>query len=156
MSVPCDQAKLEQIRAAVIDLLGALPSPPSRMRLRAGDIDLDLGWEAPAGAPAATLSPVRIAEAVVVEAQAALAGAPEPALVSPSVGVFYHASSPGTEPFLTVGAAVEIGQQIGIVEAMKLMIPIYAERAGIVTAVLAADGSPVEYAQPLFSLAEWE
>ncbi|MCK9897120.1 acetyl-CoA carboxylase biotin carboxyl carrier protein subunit [Frankia sp. AgB32] len=72
---------------------------------------------------------------------------------SPSVGVFYRASEPGKPPFVTEGDVVRAGQQVGIVEAMKLMIPIEAERAGRVVRILAEDTAPIEHDQPLFLLA---
>jgi acetyl-CoA carboxylase biotin carboxyl carrier protein len=68
------------------------------------------------------------------------------------VGVFYHAREPGAEPFVTVGSVVAAGQQVGIVEAMKLMIPVEASRGGRVTAILKANGEPVEYDEPLFAV----
>ncbi|TMR02608.1 acetyl-CoA carboxylase biotin carboxyl carrier protein subunit, partial [Actinomadura soli] len=77
-------------------------------------------------------------------------------LTSPAVGVFYHAKEPGAEPFVSVGDAVSPGQQIGIVEAMKLMIPVEADRAGTIAAVVKDDGAPVEYGEPLFALAAAE
>ncbi len=72
---------------------------------------------------------------------------------SPSVGVFYRAAEPGKPPFVTEGDVVRAGQQVGIVEAMKLMIPIEADRAGRVVRILAEDTAPIEHDQPLFVLA---
>jgi acetyl-CoA carboxylase biotin carboxyl carrier protein len=81
---------------------------------------------------------------------------PREYLTSPAVGVFYHAREPGAEPFVSVGAAAEQGQQVGIVEAMKLMIPVEADRGGIVIDVLKANGAAVEYDEPLFALTATE
>ncbi|WP_308301995.1 biotin/lipoyl-containing protein [Frankia sp. AgKG'84/4] len=72
---------------------------------------------------------------------------------SPSVGVFYRAAEPGKAPFVTEGDVVRAGQQVGIVEAMKLMIPIEADRAGRIVRILAEDTAPIEHDQPLFVLA---
>ncbi|GAA5069189.1 acetyl-CoA carboxylase biotin carboxyl carrier protein [Thermocatellispora tengchongensis] len=70
---------------------------------------------------------------------------------APTVGVFYRAPEPGAEPFVAVGDTVAAGQQVGIVEAMKLMIPVQAERAGRVVEVLVEDATQVEYGEPLIA-----
>lgn len=75
------------------------------------------------------------------------------AVKSPMVGTFYRASSPGSQPFATVGQKVKVGDVICIVEAMKMMNQIEADRAGVVEAVLLEDGQPVEYDQPLVIIA---
>ncbi len=69
---------------------------------------------------------------------------------APMVGTFYTSPSPDTEPFVQVGQSVGVGDTLCIIEAMKIMNPIEAEAAGTVTAVLAENGQPVEYEQPLF------
>ncbi len=71
-------------------------------------------------------------------------------VVAPMVGTFYDAASPDGEPFVSVGQAVSEGDPLCIIEAMKIMNPIEADRAGTITAVLAENGNPVEYEQPLF------
>jgi acetyl-CoA carboxylase biotin carboxyl carrier protein len=68
------------------------------------------------------------------------------------IGTYYHAPAPGEPPFVQEGDIVELGTQIGILEAMKLMNPIEADRAGRVAKVLVADGTPVEFDQPLLVL----
>jgi acetyl-CoA carboxylase biotin carboxyl carrier protein len=73
-------------------------------------------------------------------------------LTSPGVGVFYHAREPSSPPFVSVGSLVQPGQQIGIIEAMKLMIPVEADRGGRISEVLKGNGEPVEYGEPLFAL----
>ena len=74
-------------------------------------------------------------------------------VAAPMVGTFYDAPSPDSDPFVRVGQAVSEGDTLCIIEAMKIMNPIEAERAGTITAVLVGNGSPVEYAQPLFVIA---
>lgn len=74
-------------------------------------------------------------------------------LTAPAVGVFYRAPEPGAAPFVAVGDEVEPGQQVGILEAMKLMNPIEAEQPGRVVAILVDDQAAVEYGQPLMRLA---
>ncbi len=75
------------------------------------------------------------------------------AVKSPMVGTFYRASSPGAQPFASVGQKVKVGDVICIVEAMKMMNQIEADRAGVVEAVLLEDGQPVEFDQPLVIIA---
>lgn len=72
---------------------------------------------------------------------------------SPIVGHFYRAPEPGAPPFVEVGSEVAAGQQLGIVEAMKMMIPVEATCAGRVTRICRSDGDPVEYGEPLFAVA---
>lgn len=69
---------------------------------------------------------------------------------APMVGTFYNGPSPESEPFVRVGQAVSEGDPLCIIEAMKIMNPIEADRAGTITAVLVDNGHPVEYEQPLF------
>ncbi len=68
---------------------------------------------------------------------------------SPMVGTFYRAASPGAKPFVEVGDTVAVGQTVCIIEAMKLMNEIEADRAGVVKAILCENGQAVEYGQPL-------
>ena len=65
------------------------------------------------------------------------------------VGTFYRAASPGAKAFVEVGDAVEVGDPLCIIEAMKLMNEIEADQAGVVKAILVENGQPVEYGQPL-------
>ena len=84
---------------------------------------------------------------------AATSSPPEPAghsLKSPMVGTFYRAPEPGAEPFASVGTQVEVGDTLCVIEAMKLLNEIEADKAGTVKAVLVENGQPVEYGQPLF------
>jgi acetyl-CoA carboxylase biotin carboxyl carrier protein len=69
---------------------------------------------------------------------------------SPMVGTFYSAPSPDAKKFVEVGQSVNVGDTLCIIEAMKLMNEIEADRAGIIKAVLLKDGEPVEYGEPLF------
>jgi acetyl-CoA carboxylase biotin carboxyl carrier protein len=73
-------------------------------------------------------------------------------IVSPMVGTFYRASSPEAQPFVSPGDRVRIGQTVGVIEAMKILNEIHAEVEGQVAEVLAANGDPVEYNQPLIRL----
>ena len=70
---------------------------------------------------------------------------------SPMVGTFFRSPGPGTEAFVETGDQVEEGQVLCIVEAMKVMNEVKADRSGTIDSVLIDDGSPVEFGQPLFS-----
>jgi acetyl-CoA carboxylase biotin carboxyl carrier protein len=69
---------------------------------------------------------------------------------APMVGTFYGASSPGAKPFVEIGSDVKEGQVLCIIEAMKMMNQIESDKAGKVTAIMATNGDPVEFGQPLF------
>jgi acetyl-CoA carboxylase biotin carboxyl carrier protein len=70
-------------------------------------------------------------------------------LTSPMVGTYYSAPSPTAKPFVTIGQHVKQGDTIGIVEAMKIMNQIEAEKSGTVLQILVKDGEAVEFGQPL-------
>lgn len=151
---------LERVRSAVVVLAG-LPRAPERLRVRARDIVMELDWATPTPAtPSATPSGAL---------NGALNGAPHhlpadtvsgsgglaptgPRITAPTVGTFYRCPEPGADPFVQVGDRVKPGQQVAIVEAMKLMLPVEADADGVVTEVLVDDGQPVEYGQALFTL----
>ncbi|HEY6529485.1 MAG TPA: acetyl-CoA carboxylase biotin carboxyl carrier protein [Cellvibrionaceae bacterium] len=103
----------------------------------------------PMAQPTATAAPA--AEAVATKAAEPVSSGH--AVKSPMVGTFYRASSPGSQPFTSVGQKVKVGDVICIVEAMKMMNQIEADRAGVVEAVLLEDGQPVEFDQPLVIIA---
>jgi acetyl-CoA carboxylase biotin carboxyl carrier protein len=72
---------------------------------------------------------------------------------SPMVGTFYRAGSPGAKPFVEVGDAVKVGQTICVIEAMKLMNEIEADKDGVVKAIMVENAQPVEYGEPLMMIA---
>lgn len=81
------------------------------------------------------------------------AAAPEGhAIRSPMVGTFYRCSAPGAKPFVEVGQTVKAGETLCIIEAMKMLNEIEADQDGTVKAILAENGQPVEYGEPLFLL----
>ncbi|MDE2421686.1 MAG: acetyl-CoA carboxylase biotin carboxyl carrier protein [Gammaproteobacteria bacterium] len=71
---------------------------------------------------------------------------------SPMVGVFYAAPNPGEASFVKVGQKINVGDQIGIVEAMKIMNPVEATQSGVVAEILAKNGEVVQFGQPLIRL----
>jgi acetyl-CoA carboxylase biotin carboxyl carrier protein len=77
---------------------------------------------------------------------------PEVLITAPMIGTFYAAATPGAQPFVAEGDEIYIGQTIGIIEAMKIMNEIAADRAGVVEAILVGNGQPVEYGSPLMRL----
>ncbi|EJP3285182.1 acetyl-CoA carboxylase biotin carboxyl carrier protein [Vibrio parahaemolyticus] len=101
---------------------------------------------APVAAPAPVAVPV--AEAPAAEAPAAAVPAGHQVL-SPMVGTFYRSPSPDAKSFVEVGQKVNAGDTLCIVEAMKMMNQIEADKSGVVTAILVEDGQPVEFDQPL-------
>jgi acetyl-CoA carboxylase biotin carboxyl carrier protein len=74
------------------------------------------------------------------------------AITAPMIGTYYSAPAPGEAPFVQVGDRIEVGQVIGIIEAMKIMNEISADRSGIVKEILVANAQAVEYGSPLIRL----
>ena len=74
----------------------------------------------------------------------------ESTVTSPMVGTYYSASAPGSKSFVEIGMEITVGQILCIIEAMKMMNQIESDKAGRVTAILAKNGEPVEFGQPLF------
>ena len=103
-----------------------------------------------AAAPA-PVAPVAAAAPVAVEAPVE-AGPSGHAVRSPMVGTFYRSPSPSSGPFVEVGQSVKAGEVICIVEAMKMMNQIEADKTGVVESILAEDGQPVEFDQPLITI----
>lgn len=73
---------------------------------------------------------------------------------APMVGTFYRAPSPGATPFVELNKTVSKGDTLGMIEAMKMFNQIETEVSGVITAILAENGQPVEYGQPLFLIKE--
>ena len=105
-------------------------------------------YSIPAAAPAPVAAP-----AAPAAAPAAPAAAPEEVaghkIRSPMVGTFYRSPSPEAKAFVEVGQTVKVGDALCIVEAMKMMNRIEADKAGVVKAILVNDGEPVEFDEPL-------
>lgn len=150
---------VELVSQATLDLLASLPVPPQRLRVSAADVTVDLDWRTRptlgSGEPAGPETPLPAPPTAAPPGPDTSSDAGEDLrhICAPTVGVFYHAPEPGAPPFVTEGAAVTPGQQIGLIEAMKLFLPVEAEHGGQVVAVLVADGQAVEYGEPLLALA---
>jgi len=102
-----------------------------------------------AHAPAAAPAPAATAPAAAPAAEAAPAAAPVDAVKSPMVGTAFLSPEPGAKPFIAVGTPVKQGDTLMIIEAMKVMNPILAPKAGKITQILVGDSQPVEFDQPL-------
>ncbi len=96
---------------------------------------------APAGAAPAAAAPATEEKASYRE---------EDTVTAPMVGTYYSAPAPGAKPFVELGDEVKSGQVLCIIEAMKMMNQIESDKAGRVRAILAKNGEPVEFGQPLF------
>ena len=77
---------------------------------------------------------------------------PGHAVKSPMVGTFYRSANPGAKPFVEVGDTIKEGAPICIIEAMKIMNEIEADKSGTVTRILCENGQAVEFGQPLFTI----
>ena len=147
-------------------------------RLERGELKMELKFEsaiaaaAQAGSVGSQIDPVMLARLLGSGAPAAAQAAPAPqgaagpivaeaapaaeealhTIKSPIVGTFYGSPSPGSPAFVKVGDAVELGQPLCIVEAMKLMNEIESDAAGEIVKQLVQNGQPVEYGQPLFAV----
>ena len=96
-------------------------------------------------APIAAVAPVATAAAEPVAAEVT-----GHQVKSPMVGTFYSSSTPGAKPFVEVGQTVAVGDTLCIIEAMKLLNQIEADKAGVISKILVENGTPVEYNEPLF------
>ena len=110
------------------------------------------------GAPLVMQQPaMAMVAAPVVAPVAAVADAAPPvpaghAVKSPMVGTFYRSASPGAKPYVEIGSVVKEGETICIIEAMKILNEIEADKSGTVTKILCENGQAVEYGQPLFMI----
>jgi acetyl-CoA carboxylase biotin carboxyl carrier protein len=138
---------LGQLCESLSAVLQAAVTPPSRISLRCGAASVEVEWPT---------SGTAVAPALAVAVAPAPVATPAPdtrhAVTAPLVGTFYRAGEPGARAFVEVGDVVQPGQQVAIVEAMKLMNSVEADQAGRVAEILVADGESVEYAQPLILL----
>ena len=153
---------MKQRRENILDLLDIMDEGNlTALRFKDGQVEIELERKPAAGALSASTLPL-MAERVgqLLNARedatgvvAGAASAPVAGVVrSPMVGTFYAGPSPDEDPFVKVGQEVLTGQTLAIVEAMKMMNEITAPAPGVITEVLAANGTQVEYDQPLFRI----
>jgi acetyl-CoA carboxylase biotin carboxyl carrier protein len=159
-----DQGTTEDVLAAVSDravaIASQLPDDASHVTVAAGEIQVEIALglrdhggqgrdvpDAPSRAPAASAPSAVELSAGPVETE------PTKHVVrATAVGTFYRRPSPTEEEFVKEGDRVQLEDQIAIVEAMKLMIPVKSDASGIVIEFHVADGDPVEFEQPLMTL----
>ncbi|NIM74718.1 MAG: acetyl-CoA carboxylase biotin carboxyl carrier protein [Gammaproteobacteria bacterium] len=125
-----------------VGAIGAAPAPAAAFAMPPQGAEVTPRSDAAPAAPAAAAEPA---------AESLPAGH---IITSPMVGTFYQAPSPGSKPFVEVGQRVQIGDTVCIIEAMKILNQIEADRAGRIGAVLVENGQPVEYGQPLFVISD--
>ncbi|XVV01156.1 acetyl-CoA carboxylase biotin carboxyl carrier protein [Actinosynnema sp. CA-248983] len=157
---PFDRAlSLSELRVEAEQLILAMNRPVRRVLLRAGRNEVEVDWEttpnhasptAPMSDPRGTMG----SGAGGHREPTATTDQPTATITvrAPLVGTFYAAPNPGATPFVQVGDVVRAGDQIAIVEAMKLLNPVTADRPGKVTAIRVADGEMVEFDQVLLEL----
>lgn len=116
-----------------------------------------VSYSLPAAAPAIAVPAPAAANASAPAAKGTAPAASEPATTgfvqrSPMVGTFYRSPAPGSARFVEIGATVKAGDTVCIIEAMKMMNQITAEKGGVIESILVEDGQAVEFDQPLFTI----
>jgi acetyl-CoA carboxylase biotin carboxyl carrier protein len=169
-TTPTDHGDLlREVSRSVADLCANAARPPRRISVRAGDVAVDLEWPAPAvpdgpavpsppagpETAAANGAPLRAVPDAATDTGTGTGTATDDLhyVCAPTVGTFYHAAGPGSPPFVNVGDLVHKGQQVAILEAMKLMMPVEADRAGRVAGLLVPNATAVEYGTRLIAIA---
>ncbi|WP_060577275.1 MULTISPECIES: biotin/lipoyl-containing protein [unclassified Pseudonocardia] len=145
---------LNQVRGVAERMLAGEDRLVSALRVRAGDVAVEMEWLEPAAVEA--VGPPK----TTVNGQAAAAERGEDPEIEPdiayltahTVGCFYRSPSPDAAPFVDEGDCVSAGQQVAIIEAMKLRLPVEVDKDCRIGAVLAADGASVEFGDRLFAL----
>jgi acetyl-CoA carboxylase biotin carboxyl carrier protein len=130
----------------------------SELEISEGEESVRISRHPRTGVQVATqAAPIVQAAPAAAAAPATAAGAGERAprndehtVTSPMVGTYYSSASPGAKPFVEIGSEIKVGQILCIIEAMKMMNQIESDKEGRVTAMLAKNGEPVEFGQPLF------
>ena len=120
----------------------------TEIEVAAGDNRIRVARQGTRVAAAPAAAPVAAAPATAPAAPAD-AGSHPGAVKSPMVGVVYFAPEPGAAPFISVGSSVSEGQTLMLIEAMKTFNPIRAPKSGKISQIIATDGHPVEYDEPL-------
>ncbi|MBP2323148.1 acetyl-CoA carboxylase biotin carboxyl carrier protein [Kibdelosporangium banguiense] len=139
---PYEKDPIEAVVGGAIELLGKLPVRPQRIEVGSGTTRIEIEWPSSGG----TAQPVPVEPESPDETPL---DEDVDYIRAPMVGTFYWAPQPGAQPFVAEDDVVGVGQQIGIIESMKLMTPLTASVAGTVCKVLVADATRVEFDQPL-------
>jgi acetyl-CoA carboxylase biotin carboxyl carrier protein len=145
---PVDEQPVEQSLESLCNqarvLATGLPGTLAKLTVMAGENRVEMEWQ-PVTAVTGGVSAV-----LAVEPEVALDE--ENLIVAPLVGTFYRSPEPDAAPFVTEGDLVEAGQQVAIVEAMKILNSVQADRAGRVAKIFAENGDMVEFGQPLMAI----
>ena len=134
-------------------LLGKVGGPVRRISVQAGDHRIEIEWD-PTAAPAGPAAPLPTGGILTTDIGSGDVGGLPPGhiITAPLVGTFYRAAEPGAAPFVEEGDLIEVGQEVGIVEAMKIMNRVVSDASGRLGRVLVENGDMVEFGQPLFQL----
>ena len=146
---------LAELRETVRSLIGMMAEGGiTELDLAVGDVSIRLRGAAAVPAPATTVSPSPLEPPLIVspDGEEVVLAPDDHVVTAPMIGTFYGSPSPGEPPFVRIGDAVEVGQVVGIIEAMKIMNEIAADRAGVVADVFVTSGQAVEYGSPLMRL----
>lgn len=132
----------------------------AEIEIREGEETVRISRYGQGGSPVMMQAPMMQAPMAAAPAVAAAAPAPAAAAApavpaghtvdSPMVGTFYRAPTPGAKAFVEVGQRVNVGDTLCIIEAMKMLNQIEADKGGVIAAILVENGQPVEFGQPLF------
>lgn len=144
--------KIEEIKS-IVELMSQHDLTEFKIEAEEYNLCIRRGSTLPVAAPvvmaAAPVPAAPAAAPAAASAAAETAAAPKETIDSPLVGTFYRSPSPDAAPFVSVGDTVNAETVIGIIEAMKVMNEIKAEKSGVIKEILVENGNPVEYGQPL-------
>ena len=129
----------------------------AELEITEGEEKVRIARGVPGGVAQGAAPPTTIYVAPPAEAALAPAAAPAPepeghVVKAPMVGTFYRSSTPSAKPFVEVGDPIKSGETVCIIEAMKLLNEIEADRDGVIKEIFVENGEPVEYGQPLFAI----
>ena len=142
-------AASDNVIGTVRELIGMMGKGGiTELDLSTGDITIRLRGQSAATITAVPAAPPSPSDTAIEPTN------PGHTVTAPMIGTYYAAPSPGEAPFVNVGDDVEVGQVVGIIEAMKIMNEIISDRAGVVTEVLVENAQPVEYGSPLIRLGD--
>jgi acetyl-CoA carboxylase biotin carboxyl carrier protein len=143
---------LDAVCRNVMQLCAGVHGPLRRIGVRSGEVAVEVEWPDGRAAPGELSTPSAL-QPVSGEAHSDEPDTLLHYISAPMVGTFYRAPEPGAKPFVREGDMVEKDQQVGILEAMKLMNPIEADQPGRVVQILVPDATAVEYGQRLIAIA---